>query len=105
MSILAGFGAVPSNLTVPLMAAAVAVSIVAAGAAAGLGAAGCSSVVSFLPHPVSRASASKAERPQTAIRVFFFMLSPYLSQIFKPTQVQTYLGLRLARVATSVHAG
>src|SRR5260370_38698526 len=58
MSILAGFGAAPSNFTVPLMLAAVAGSMgVAAGAAAGLGAAGCSSAVSFLPHPARRTTA------------------------------------------------
>src|ERR1700756_4710308 len=67
MSILAGFGATPSNFTVPLTLAAVAGWMgVAAGAAAGLGAAGCSSAVSFLPHPASRTTASETDRLQIA---------------------------------------
>src|ERR1700730_10485385 len=72
MSILAGLGAAPSNFTVPLTVAAVAGSIgVAAGPAAGLGAAGCSSAVSFLPHPTNRRSPSKLA---IATDVLVFML-------------------------------
>src|SRR6266851_1327960 len=75
MSILAALGAAPSNFTVPLTLAAVAGSIgVAAGAAAGAEAAGCSSVVSFLPHPASRTSASEADRLQIASDFFLFIL-------------------------------
>src|SRR6266404_641363 len=75
MSILAGLGAAPSNFTVPLTLAAVAGSIgVAAVAAAGLGAAGCSSAVSFLPHPTSRATASKTAGLQIASNFFVFIL-------------------------------
>src|SRR5260370_24331769 len=74
MSILAGFGAAPSNFTVPLMLAAVAGSMgVAAGAAAELGAAGCSSAVSFLPHPASRTTAVQTDRLQTASDLFVFI--------------------------------
>src|ERR1700687_897808 len=80
MSILAALGAAPSNFTLPLTLAAVAGSIgVAAGAAAGAGAAGCSSVDSFLPHPASRTSASKAGKLQIAIHLLVFMLLPHLS--------------------------
>src|SRR5260370_4899321 len=76
MSILAGFGAAPSNFMVPLMLAAVAGSMgVAAGAAAGLGAAGCSSAVSFLPHPASRTTAIETDRLQTASDFFVFICS------------------------------
>src|ERR1700730_5791655 len=75
ISILAAFGAAPSNFTVPLMLAAVDGSIgVAAGAAAGLGAAGCSAAVSFLPHPASRTTASKTDRLQIASDCFVFIL-------------------------------
>jgi hypothetical protein len=61
MSIFAAFGAAPSNFTVPLTDAAVAASIgVAAGAGvAAAGAAGCSSAVSFLPHPAISARLGK----------------------------------------------
>src|ERR1700676_2826126 len=77
MSILAAFGAAPSNVTVPLTLAAVAGSIgVAAGAAAGLGAAGCSSAVSFLPHPTHRRRPNKVA---TATNVLVFMLLLHLS--------------------------
>src|ERR1700730_12869528 len=77
ISILAGLGATPSNFTVPLTVAAVAGSIgVAAGAAAGLGAAGCSSPVSFLPHPTDRRSADKVA---IATNVLVFMLLLHLS--------------------------
>src|SRR5216684_5903329 len=78
MSILAGLGAAPSNFTVPLTLAAVAGSIgVAAGAAAGAGAAGCSSAVSFLPHPASRATPRKIDR--LPIASFFIFILFYLS--------------------------
>src|SRR6266853_3675252 len=77
MSILAGLGATPSNFTVPLTVAAVAGSIgVAAGAAAGLGAAGCSSPVSFLPHPTHR---RRPDKVAIATNVLVFMLLPHLS--------------------------
>src|SRR5712692_1770542 len=73
MSILAALGAAPSNFTVPLTLAAVAGSIgVAAGDAAG--AAGCSSAVSFLPHPASRTAPSKTDRLQIASDFFLFIL-------------------------------
>src|ERR1700730_5837801 len=75
MSILAGFGAAPSNFTVPTTMATVAGSIgVAVGAAAGLGAAGCSSAVSFLPHPASRTTPSKTDRLQNASDLLVFIL-------------------------------
>src|SRR5439155_12267218 len=77
MSILASLGVSPSSFTVPLMLAAVAASIgvpVAAGAA--VGAAGCSS---FLLHPARRTNPSNAARLQTAMDVFVFMISLYLS--------------------------
>src|SRR6266403_4361647 len=84
MSILAGLGAAPSNFTVPLTLAAVAGSIgVAAGAAAGAGAAGCSSAVSFLPHPASRRSPSEADRLQNAVDDLFFILYLHLSSNLK----------------------
>jgi len=75
-------GAAPSNFTVPLTLAAVAGSIGVAGAAADAGAleaAGCSSALSFLPHPARRTSPNKAAEAQTAMEVFVFMFSPYLS--------------------------
>src|SRR5258706_6379827 len=80
MSIVAGLGAQPSNFTVPLALAAVARSIgVAAGAAAGPGAAGCSSAVSFLPHPANNTVPSKADTLQIAsdFLVFIFPASSY----------------------------
>src|ERR1700732_3799727 len=77
MSIFAGLGAAPSNFTVPTTIATVAGSIgVAAGAAAGLGAAGCSSAVSFLPHPPHRRRPNKVA---TATNVLVFMLLLHLS--------------------------
>src|SRR5271167_2464973 len=80
ISITAPFGAAPSSFTVPLIEAAVAGSIgVAAGVAAALGAAGCSSTVSFLPQPARRTNPSNADRPQTVTDVFFFIWSTYLS--------------------------
>src|ERR1700724_1385199 len=73
MSILAGLGAAPSNFTVPLTVAAVAGSIgVDAGAA--VGAAGCSSVVSFLLHPASSATPSKTDELQITSDFFVFIL-------------------------------
>jgi hypothetical protein len=50
---------------------------VAVGAAGG-GAEGCSSAVSFLPHPTSNAAASKIERLPIAsdLLVFIFSASP-----------------------------
>src|SRR5580704_2389890 len=76
ISILAGFGAVPSNFTVPLTVAVVEGSIgVAAGAPAGLGAAGCSSAVSFLPHPVNRTTPSETDRLMIASDFLVFICS------------------------------
>src|ERR1700719_1882453 len=73
MSILAGLGVAPSNLTVPLTLAAVAGSIgVAAGAAAG--AAGCSSAVSFLLHPASNTTPNKTDTLHVASDLFVFIL-------------------------------
>src|SRR5260221_4523986 len=79
MSILAAFGAAPSNFTVPLTLAAVAGSTGAAvGPAGALGAAGCSSAVSFLPHPASRTTPSNSDRVPVARDglgfIFFFAL-------------------------------
>jgi hypothetical protein len=74
MSIFAAFGAAPSNFTVPVTVAAVAGSIGADGVvAAGVGAAGCSSVVSFLPQPANRASPSKAGKQHILSQVLFFI--------------------------------
>src|ERR1700757_3808689 len=74
MSILAGFGAAPSNFTVPLTLAAVAGSMgVGAGADAGV-AAGCSVVASLLPPQPIRTNASKAGRLQPAIHLFVFIV-------------------------------
>src|SRR6266851_6175215 len=97
MSILAGLGAAPSNFTVPLTLAAVAGSIgVAAGAAAGAGAAGCSSAVSFLPHPACRATPRKIDR--LPIASFFVFILFYLSlEISKIRFARDfYLGARCA---------
>src|SRR5882757_10314860 len=81
MSILAALGASPSSFTVPLMLAAVAGSIGVAGAAAGAEAVGVAagSVLSLLPHPARRTKPKEAAKPQTAIGVFVFMFSSYLS--------------------------
>src|SRR5947209_7235213 len=76
MSIFAGFGAVPENLTVPLTLAAVAGSIGAAVGPAGGGADGCCSALSFLPHPARRTIPSKTDRLQIAKVCFFFILFP-----------------------------
>jgi hypothetical protein len=51
---------------------------VAAGAVAA-GAAGCSSLVSFLPHPARRTSPKTQDKPKCVNRVVVFMLSLYLS--------------------------
>src|SRR5260370_19968198 len=84
MSILADLGAAPSNFTGPFTVATVAGSIgVDAGAAAGAGAAGCSSVVSFLPHPASRRSPSETDRLQNAVDDLFFILYLHLSAKLK----------------------
>src|SRR5579864_780909 len=74
MSILAGFGAVPSNFTVPLTVATVAGSIgVAAGAAC------CSAVLldcsSFLLHAASTNNAQSASRVTVIHFVFSIMMS------------------------------
>jgi hypothetical protein len=78
MSIFAGFGAAPSNLTVPLTVATVAGSIgVAAGAeAAGASAAGAGAS-SFLLHA---ASTSNAHMPAIN-QMVFFMMSPFYSGV------------------------
>src|SRR5580765_8104526 len=78
MSILAAFGAGPSNFTVPLTVAAVAGSIgVAAGAGvAAAGATGCSSADSFLPQPANKARPGKM---QMAIHFLVFMLLLHLT--------------------------
>jgi hypothetical protein len=58
----------------------VAGSIGVAGAAAGAEAgADAVSVLSFLPHPARRTNPTKAARLQTAMDVFVFMISKYLS--------------------------
>src|SRR6202011_5892488 len=84
MSILAGFGAVPSNFTVPLTVAAVAGSI---GVAAPAGAT-CFSVVvledcsvfSFLLHAVRMPIAS-IPTVIIAKHVFFMMSAPFLESL------------------------
>src|ERR1700730_9039930 len=77
ISILAGLGAMPSNFTVPLTAAAVAGSIgVAAGGGGRLGGGGCSSAVSFLPPPAHRTRPNKVAM---ATNVLVFMLLLHLS--------------------------
>jgi hypothetical protein len=81
MSIVAAFGGVPANFTVPLTLAAVAGSIgvaVAAGVVEA-GAAGCSSAVSFLLHPARRTSPKMQAKPQYVNRVVVVMISLYLS--------------------------
>src|SRR5467141_2562470 len=82
MSILAALGASPSNFTVPLMLAAVAGSIGVAGAAAGAAALGVAagSLLSFLPQPARRTRPNEAAKPQTAIKVLFFIFLQYLSR-------------------------
>src|SRR5579859_5983726 len=74
MSILADLGAAPSNFTVPLTVAAVAGSIGVTAGAAGPGADGCSSAVSFLPHPASRATPAKIARLRIVSNFFVFIL-------------------------------
>jgi hypothetical protein len=81
MSIVAAFGGVPANFTVPLTLAAVAGSMGVA-AAAGVvvaGVAGCSSVVSFLLHPTRRTNPKMQAKPQCVNRVVVVMMSLYLS--------------------------
>src|SRR5215470_18449696 len=79
MSIVAAFGAAPSNLTVPLTVAAVAGSIGVAGAevAAGL-VAGCSSGASFLLQPASKRSEHIAASAKFVIQIVFFILFLFL---------------------------
>src|SRR5579864_1129804 len=78
MSIFAGFGAVPSNFTVPLTVATVAGSIgVAAGAeAAGVSAPGAGAS-SFLLHAASTSSAHMLAVNQMVV----FMMSPLYSGV------------------------
>src|SRR5579864_3354488 len=101
MSILAALGAGPSNFTVPLTLAAVAGSIgVAAGAAAGAEAAGCSSV-SFLPHPASRATPSKTDKLPIASDFFVFILfSLETSKI--SLRADSYWGARCAEPSVAL---
>src|SRR5882762_10112614 len=103
MSIFAGFGAVPENLTVPLTLAAVAGSIGAAVGAAGGGADGCCSALSFLPHPVSSATASKADRLPIAIDFFVFIFISCLSVETSQncSNQACYLGARCADPPTA----
>src|SRR6266851_5504468 len=96
ISILAALGAAPSNFTVPLTLAAVAGSIgAAAGAAAGAGAAGCSSAVSFLPHPATRATPKRIEMLPIAT-FFIFICSTSLLNIRNSLTRGSYLGARCA---------
>src|SRR5260370_11867249 len=78
MSILAAFGASPSSFTTPTMMAVVAGSIRVATAAhaAGLGGAGCSSALSFLPHPPRRTSSKQTAKPHTHLPLFVFYFYP-----------------------------
>src|SRR5260370_38407109 len=73
MSILAALGAAPSNFTVPLTLAAVAGSIGVAAGDPGR-AAGCSSAVSFLPHPATGTAPAQTARLQIASDVFCLIL-------------------------------
>src|ERR1700687_6089499 len=105
MSILAALGASPSSFTTPTMVAAVAGSIgVAAAAGADAAGAGCSSAVSFLPHPASRARPSSAGKLETAIHVFVFMLSRYLSEFLKSSYQTNLFGTAAARATAPVAA-
>src|SRR6201981_2965177 len=73
MSILAGFGAVPSYFTVPLSEPTVAGSMgVAAGAGAAEGEVDCS-VFSFLLQAASNNKPARASRRRNANREFFMM--------------------------------
>src|SRR5580693_5429005 len=86
MSILAAFGAAPSNFTVPLTEPTVAGSMgvaVGAGVAATEGA-GCSS--SFLPHPAIKTRPGKT---QIASHFLVFMMSPHLASNLKLAQIFT----------------
>src|ERR1700736_6133091 len=84
ISILDGFGAVPSNFTVPLTVATVAGSMgvaAAAGAACSAGVLLDCSVFSFLLQPASNSKLNKASMLTVDIAqpVFFiFMMSPFL---------------------------
>src|SRR5262249_44448483 len=92
MSILAGFGAAPSNLTVPLTLAAVAGSIgVAAGAAeeAGFEAAGFSSVGCLL-QPERTATPTMSTKLQSAISGFLVMIFCTSQNLKNPSLQQTY---------------
>ena len=81
MSIFAGFGAAPSNFTVPRTVATVFGSIgVAAGCAAGAAAVGCASGVSFLLQPASSQKAMQRS-PSVAVHTFLFMISPFLESL------------------------
>src|SRR5579864_2141032 len=81
MSIFEAFGAVPSNLTVPLTVAAVAGSMgVAAGAADSAGALLDCSVFSFLLHAASVNNANIASVLTAIVAVFFFMMSPFCGE-------------------------
>src|ERR1700687_1066877 len=107
MSILAALGASPSSFTTPTIVATVAGStgVAAAAGAAAPGATGCSSAVSFLPHPASRTSPNNAGIPQTAIHVFVFILSLYLSCVLKANKKQNLFGTAAARACASIAAG
>src|SRR6266851_6482898 len=84
MSILDGFGAVPSNFTVPLTVATVAGSMgvaAAAGAACSAGVLPDCSVFSFLLQAVSSSRLNRASMLTVIIAqhfVFVFMMSPFL---------------------------
>src|SRR5579864_266270 len=83
MSIFEAFGAVPSNLTVPLTVAAVAGSMgVAAGAADSAGALFDCSVFSFLLHAASVNNTHIASVPTAIVAqpvfLFIFIMSPFL---------------------------
>src|SRR5579864_6339029 len=83
MSILEAFGAVPSNLTVPLTVAAVAGSMgVAAGAADSAGALLDCSVFSFLLHAASVNNTHIASVPTAIVAqpVFLFMMLPFCGE-------------------------
>src|SRR6266850_3579954 len=104
MSIFAGFGATPSNFTVPPTVAAVAGSIGAAGVVAGgLEAVGCSSAGSFLLHPASGKMPTRASNTEIVICVFFFILF-HLFECLKAHMNRTLLLSALTCVAGRFHA-
>src|SRR5215471_10893209 len=74
MSIVAAFGAAPSNFTVPLTLAAVAgsIGVAAAGLAGWPEAAGCSAGVSFLLHPASNRSKHTAASSRFVVQIVLF---------------------------------